>query len=53
MTNKELSKCQVCKKKAKLTCVAETGKRGIKIFMVCESCAKLFNQEDAKNGQQK
>lgn len=51
MTNKELSKCQVCKKKAKLYCVAQPGPRGIKIYMVCEDCKKLFNKEDAKNGK--
>ena len=52
MTNKELNKCQVCKKKATLSCYAQSGARGIKIWMVCENCKKLFKKEDAKDGKQ-
>ncbi len=45
-------KCQVCKKKAeKLVCVGTPGNRGIRIYMVCPACAKLFNKEDAKDGK--
>lgn len=47
-------KCQVCKKKAeKLVCVGAPGTRGIRIYMVCEGCAKLFRKEGKQDGQQK
>ena len=52
--NAEANKCQVCHKKVeKLVCAAAPGARGIRIYMVCESCAKLFRKGDAKDGQQK
>lgn len=47
--NAEANKCQVCHKKVeKLVCAAAPGARGIRIYMVCEGCAKLFKKDDKK-----